>query len=367
MHGYSDHKIYIQPLGFLRGCCASHSVKVGQAKWLGGGVLAFSILRIIYRQAGVRQKEDMVLVSDLNQYMGDLDRAEQDVISVLLMKISASRQAMTLGQHKKLDWSRPLIQGVVNVTPDSFSDGGQYNKLDEAVGHAHDLVSQGADIIDIGGESTRPGADKVSVAEELDRVIPVIEKLSAITVPISIDTRNADVMEAALRAGADMINDVSALSHDDNALNVMARSNCPIILMHAQNNPDIMQNNPQYDDVVLDVYDYLEKRISVCKKHGINQNRLIVDVGIGFGKTVHHNIALMANLSLFHGLGVPLLLGVSRKSFIGHITGEKKPSERLAGSLALGQMAYDQAIQILRVHDVTETVQSRAVWCAITD
>lgn len=366
MHGSMDHKIYIQPLGILRGCVASEAVTAGAAWWLAGGPLAFSLVKITFRYFSAPHEEKILSLSQLDAYQATLSADQQKRISQILKEITEVRPPLTLAGGKKLTWEKPLIQGIVNVTPDSFSDGGQYEHSREAISHAHSLIKDGADIIDIGGESTRPGAEKVTIEQELDRVIPVIEGLKDVTVPLSIDTRNGVVMEQALAAGATIINDVSALSHDEKSVALLANKHCPIILMHAQNNPDVMQANPKYDDVVFDVYDYLEARIVSCTAAGISRNRLVIDPGIGFGKTVAHNIALMENLSLFHGLGVPMLLGVSRKSFIGVITHEENPQERLAGSLAFGQMGYDQGVQILRVHDVSHSRRSRSSWMATT-
>ena len=357
MHGPVDNKVYIQPLGILRGCIASGAVKSGHARWLAGGPLAFNMVKVIFRQTGARHEDLLVPICMLDKYVSDLSSFHQEEISALLKNITKARPT-----NDTLEFTRPLLQGIVNVTPDSFSDGGRYESKDIAIDHARALIKAGADIIDIGGESTRPGARNVTVDEELDRVIPVIEGLRDISVPISIDTRNQQVMKQAIKAGATIINDVSALSHDERSLDYVAGVNCLVILMHAQNDPENMQNDPQYDDVSLDVYDYLEKRLEICQNAGINSDRLIIDPGIGFGKTVEHNIELIANLSLFHGLGVPLLLGVSRKSFIGHITGEKNPDDRLAGSLTIGQMGYDQGVQILRVHDVRESQQAQDAW-----
>ncbi|VAV90121.1 Dihydropteroate synthase [hydrothermal vent metagenome] len=366
MHGFVENKIYIQPLGILRGCVASEAVKAGHARLLAGGPLAFSMVRIIFREDRGQRHEKLHPVSGLEGYVAGLTTSQQETISGLLKNICGIRPALKAGNGRILsDWKHPLLQGIVNVTPDSFSDGGQYNRSDQAVAHARDLIRQGADIIDIGGESTRPGAEKITVEKELQRVIPVIEKLSDISVAISIDTRNAEVMDRALAAGATIVNDVSALSHDKAALDMVGKAGCLVILMHARNNPDTMQDDPRYDDVLLDVYDYLESRLEVCRTSGIMKDRIIIDPGIGFGKTVAHNMELMAGLSLFHGLGVPVLLGVSRKSFIGHITGEKEAGRRLAGSLAFAQAGYDQGVQILRVHDVLDSRQARDAWISL--
>jgi dihydropteroate synthase len=257
---------------------------------------------------------------------------------------------------------RPLVMGVVNVTPDSFSDGGRYLVPDAAIAQALRLDAEGADILDIGAESTRPGAGPVDLEEELRRVMPVIEALAPrVRARISIDTRKAEVMRRAARAGVALINDVSALMHDPDALQIAAESGLPVVLMHAQGDPRTMQDDPRYDDVVLDVYDWLGARIEACERAGIPRSRLIVDPGIGFGKTLAHNLTLLGALSMFHGLGCAVLLGASRKSFIGRLTGAGV-DDRLPGSLAAVLLAVAQGVQILRVHDVAATRQALAVW-----
>lgn len=255
--------------------------------------------------------------------------------------------------------------GIVNVTPDSFSDGGKYLAADAAIEQGRRLVDEGATILDIGGESTRPGARAISIDEELKRVLPVIEGCRDFGVPISIDTRNAAVMDAAVKAGACLINDVTALSHDRDSIRVAADSGLPVCLMHSPADPAVMQDNPQYDQVVLDIYDALEQRIIFCEQYGISRDRLIVDPGIGFGKTVEHNIALIAGLSIFHGLGCPIMLGASRKSFIAKLDRPGAASERIAGSLAAAVAGYEQKVQIFRVHDIAATRQALAVSEAI--
>jgi dihydropteroate synthase len=253
--------------------------------------------------------------------------------------------------------------GIVNVTPDSFSDGGRRLDPEAAVAHGLRLEAEGADILDIGGESTRPGAEPVGIEEELRRVIPVVAALAAQAhVPVSIDTRNAEVMHHAAEAGARIVNDVAALGHDPDALRVAAETGLPVVLMHAQGDPRTMQLDPRYDDVVLDVYDWLEARIAVCEAAGIPRTRLVVDPGIGFGKTLAHNLALIASLSIFHGLGCAILLGASRKSFIGRLAGGAGPDRRLPGSLAAALIGAAQGVQALRVHDVAATRQALAVW-----
>ena len=231
-----------------------------------------------------------------------------------------------------LSLDRPRIMGIVNVTPDSFSDGGLLGSAEAAIAHALRLAADGADILDIGGESTRPGSQAITIDEELRRVIPVIEGLAGKTAAlISIDTRKAEVMRRALAAGAHIINDVAALTYEPACMEVAAESGAPVILMHAQGDPRTMQTAPHYDDCLLDVYDWLAARIDACTAAGIDRARLIVDPGIGFGKTLDHNLELLAGLSVFHGLGVPVLLGASRKSFIGALTGVEVASERARG------------------------------------
>lgn len=264
---------------------------------------------------------------------------------------------------------RPLVMGIVNATPDSFSDGGEAHGLAAAIARAQALVSAGADILDIGGESTRPGAEDVPEAEEIARTAPVIAALreAGIATPVSIDTRKAAVAEAALAAGADIINDVSALSHDPALAGVVAEAGVPVCLMHAQGTPQTMQADPRYDDVLLDVYDALARRMDFALSRGIAAERLIVDPGIGFGKTLAHNLALLKGLALLHGLGAPILLGASRKRFIGTISGVEEAGARMPGSLAVALHAAAQGAQIIRVHDVAATVQALALWRALTN
>ncbi|MDD7971772.1 dihydropteroate synthase [Roseinatronobacter alkalisoli] len=261
----------------------------------------------------------------------------------------------------------PRIMGIVNVTPDSFSDGGRFNSMDGALAQARRLVADGADILDIGGESTRPGAQEVPANEEIARTAPLIRALRAegVTQPISIDTRKAAVAAAALEAGADIVNDVSALTWDRDLARVVADAGVPVCLMHAQGTPQTMQNNPEYDDVRMDVFDWLMRAITRATDAGIAPERIIVDPGIGFGKTIEHNLALLRDLALFHMTGCAILLGASRKRFIGSISGVQDAAERVSGSLAVALAAADAGAQILRVHDVAQTRQALAMWRAL--
>lgn len=256
------------------------------------------------------------------------------------------------------------IMGILNVTPDSFSDGGLFQDAEGAQSHAQKMVSDGADFLDIGGESTRPGAAFVAPDEEIGRTVPVIKALkdAGLVAPISIDTRKAAVAEAAIKAGATLFNDVSAFSFDPESAVTAAKANVPVCLMHASGDPKTMQENPQYDNVLLDVYDYLEARRDEAMGMGMAMENIILDPGIGFGKTIDHNLELLRGLSLFHGLGCPILLGVSRKRFIGTLTGTHEARDRAPGSIAVALEAVRQGAQIIRVHDVAETRQALTLW-----
>jgi dihydropteroate synthase len=253
----------------------------------------------------------------------------------------------------------PRVMGILNVTPDSFSDGGELPTVAKGVARAQ-FLARHADILDIGGESTRPGAAEVSVAEEINRTAPVIRAMreAGITTPISIDTRKAKVAEAALAAGADMVNDVSALRFDPDLAGVVSDAGCPVCLMHAQGLPEDMQDDPDYTDVVFDVFDHLAERIAEATKARIKPANIITDPGIGFGKTLQHNLSLLRDIAIYHDLGLPILLGASRKRFIGAISGEQDASKRIGGSLAVALHGAAQGVQILRVHDVVETRQA---------
>ncbi|MDO6589050.1 MULTISPECIES: dihydropteroate synthase [Rhodobacterales] len=255
--------------------------------------------------------------------------------------------------------TRPHLMGILNVTPDSFSDGGQFTGADVALSHALAMAQAGASIIDIGGESTRPGADTVAAHVEIARTAPVIAAIRACSdVPISIDTRKAPVASAAINAGANLVNDVAALGYDAETAQVVAQSSAPVCLMHAQGAPATMQQDPRYDDVLLDVYDYLAQRIDHAVAAGIARDRIVVDPGIGFGKTLDHNLALLRGLSLFHALGCPVLLGASRKKFIGTLSGGQDAADRVSGSVAVALHGARQGVQLLRVHDISATKQA---------
>lgn len=283
--------------------------------------------------------------------------------SGVLHKLTATR-----APFGSVSFEQPRIMGILNVTPDSFSDGGRFNGAAVALKHAKEMAASGADIIDIGGESTRPGAVEVPREAEVARTAPVIAAVrDAVSTPISIDTRKAEVAIAGLDAGADFVNDVSGFSFDPELAPLCAARRAPVFVMHSQGRPETMQNAPQYENVALDVFDYLEERVSALVEVGIPIERIVVDPGIGFGKTLEHNLELLTHLSLFHSLGCAILLGVSRKGFIRQIGAVETPQESAHGSVATGLAGVSQGVQVLRVHDVAETKQALRLWRAATE
>ena len=310
---------------------------------LAGGWCRFSRVEVLSRD---RQAECI-----------SADEVPQDI----LHRLTSARSDLGASES-----NRPQVMGILNTTPDSFSDGGQFDSRATARAHAVRLMQEGADIIDIGGESTRHGADLIAVDEEISRTKPAILDVRQVSpLPLSIDTRKAPVAAAALDAGIDWINDVSALTFDSEMARLAASSGASVCLMHAPSDPKTMQQNAQYEDVLLDVYDYLAARVDFALAQGILRQNIIVDPGIGFGKTLAHNLTLLRGLAVFHSLGCPMLLGASRKSFIGTISGAEKAQDRMAGSVAVALAAAGQGAQILRVHDVLETVQALKLWAAV--
>lgn len=349
---------YLRPVGRItraparHGATPDHVVRIGDS-----GDVAFAALELVERVADLQV--DRHFISPLearNEAARGGARAGQ-------LQAALEGFAMPRATIAGVSLDRPRIMGIVNVTPDSFSDGGHLASARQAIAFAERLVDEGADFLDIGGESTRPGSDPVPVEEELRRILPVIEGLvGKITAAISVDTRKAEVMRRAAAAGARLLNDVSALEFDPGSLAAVAETQLPVVLMHSLGDPKTMQQDPRYDNVLLDVYDALAARIEVCARMGIARERIVVDPGIGFGKTVAHNLELLAGLSLFHGLGTPILLGASRKSTIGRLTGATDPAERVPGSIAAALSGAMQGASILRVHDVAATRQALTVW-----
>ena len=355
-------RVYLRPIGLLSGDVAEAALASGAARRLAGGRFAFSACEVLVRDAGA-----------ISATIAGIDAIVDWEAAAGPLELLSAPRAPFCG----IAMDRPAIMGVINVTPDSFSDGGDNADTETAIAHGRAMAEAGAAILDVGGESTRPGSDPVDAETELARVLPVIAGLvgdrADAGVPVSIDSRRGAVMAAALDAGAVLVNDVSALSFDEGSLGVVADSGAPVVLMHTLGDPKTMQLEPVYDCAPLDVYDYLEERIEACLAAGIGRERIAIDPGIGFGKTppsgeshLGHNIEILQRLGLFHGLGCALLLGVSRKSFIGRLAGVEAPKDRLPGSLAAGLAGLDQGVQMLRVHDVAETMQALAVWDALT-
>ncbi len=340
-------RLYISPAALDRSC----------GLLLAGGPLRFSAIHVIVRR---HARIDRAVVTA--EQLGAWGVAHGLASDLALRLDRVTRARPPIG---KLPAELPLIMGIINVTPDSFSDGGQFFDPGIAVEHGLSLWRAGADILDVGGESTRPGATPISADEEAARILPVIRRLAEVGATVSVDTRNAAVMSAAIEAGAQIINDVTALTGDPDSLAIAAASNLPVILMHMQGDPRTMQQAPRYTDVALDIYDYLEARLDSCRDAGIPADRLVVDPGIGFGKTLEHNLAVLDRCALFHGLGCPVMIGASRKSFIAKASQGESAEHRLPGSLAAAQAALDRGVQLLRVHDVAETAQARAIWRAI--
>lgn len=312
---------------------------------LAGGALWFDTALILSRNAGPRRIAAR-----------DLDAGTQ-------LRLCAPR-----GHPAGLDLTRCNVMGILNVTPDSFSDGGKHSAPSLAFAAGRQMARDGADILDVGGESTRPGAEPVPVEAEIARIEPVIRALRhKLDIAISVDTRKHAVGEAALIAGASLINDVSGFTYDPPLADLAVSSHVPVCVMHAQGDPQTMQNDPRYDNVLLDVYDFLDSQVAHLERLGLPRCQIFVDPGIGFGKTVAHNIALLEGLALFHGLGCPVLLGASRKGFIGRISGTKDPTQRLGGSVSVALSAAARGAQIVRVHDVAETVQALRLWSAIQE
>jgi dihydropteroate synthase len=342
---------YLRPTGFVD-APFGHDGKVAR---LAGGLQWFSTVEIIGPDG-----TELVPVAGIEARLGEAQHAAW-------ANLTAPRPALALGERViRLD--QPQTVGILNLTPDSFSDGGQFNDADAAIEAGHLMAAAGAAIVDVGGESTRPGATPLWEGDEIARVEPVVRRLAAAGTAVSLDTRKASVMEAGLGAGAAMINDVSALTFDPRAAEAVAAAGCPIVLMHHLGPPETMQDNPCYDrPVLLEVYDWLEARIAAAMAAGIARDKIIVDPGFGFGKNVQHNLALMNGLAMLHGLGCPIMLGASRKRTVGALSNEAPADRRLGGSLALALKGAEQGAQLIRVHDVPETLQALRVWRGLRD
>jgi len=345
--------LYVTPRAIMRGTSAAQALAAGVA-WSLSGDAAFGAVEISVREKGQVRRVGLSTHASLDSDIADttLRTAIESHIATL---------AMARGSFAGFSPAQPLVMGVLNVTPDSFSDGGRYGDAESAVAHALKLVDAGAQIIDVGGESTRPGAMPISDDVEIARVVPVIKALAARGVCVSIDTRHAQVMAEAIAAGAKIVNDVSALAGEPASLEIVARLAVPVILMHMQGEPSTMQDNPNYVWAPGDIYDYLSERVSACIAAGIPKSRIAVDPGLGFGKTDLHNVQLLDHLPLLLGLSCPVAVGASRKGFISRMSRGEPADARLGGSVAAAVYAVGQGAGIVRVHDVAETCQALAV------
>jgi dihydropteroate synthase len=331
----------------------------GKVARLAGGLNWFAAVELISVENGRRVAAELVSVAELEPQLNE-ELAPQ------WQALTRVRPPLQLGERTiRLD--QPQVMGILNVTPDSFSDGGRFSQSHEAAMAGADMAAAGAAIIDVGGESTRPGSSPVWEGDELDRVVPVIRQIAGGGAAISIDTRKGEVARVAVGAGARLVNDVSALTYDPRLAEVTAAAGVPVILMHHQGDPQTMQENPRYDDVLVEVYLWLEERIAAAEAAGIARDRILIDPGFGFGKTVAHNLELMNGLALFHSLGCPLVLGASRKRTIGALSNEAPADQRIGGSIAFALKAVEQGAHIIRVHDVPETVQALRVWRGLKD
>jgi dihydropteroate synthase len=331
----------------------------GMVARLAGGLNWFGMVELIQIEGNKRVSIELVPVEEVETRF-------DEAIAADWARLIAPRPPLQLG-HRTIRLDQPQVMGIINATPDSFSDGGAYADAAAAAEAGALMAGQGAAIIDVGGESTRPGASEVWEGDEIERVLPVVEQLAASGTAVSIDTRKSGVMTAALGAGAGLVNDVSALSWDPLAAGIVAASGSPVVLMHHQGDPTSMQDAPRYDDALVEVFLWLEERIAAAEAAGIGRDKILVDPGIGFGKSVAHNLELLNGLALFHGLGCPIVLGASRKRMIGALANEASADQRLPGSLTLALKAVEQGAQIIRVHDVPETVQALRIWRGLRD
>ena len=353
-------RVYFLPTAFV----ASPFGRDGEVARLAGGLVWFSAYEAIAVDGGERVANQLVPVSGVDDFIATLTEEQAADARATIARIGAPRPSVQLGE-RVLRFDQPQIMLILNMTPDSFSDGGVHG--DDPGAAAALALASGAAIIDVGGESTRPGARPVWEGDEISRTEPVVRTLARGGAIVSIDTRKAAVMRAALDAGAGIVNDVSALSYDPEAPALLADHDCPVVLMHHQGSPETMQKQPRYGDALIEIYDWLEARIAFAEAAGIARRRIIVDPGIGFGKTLRHNLQILNGLALLHGLGCPILLGASRKRIIGALSNEAPVDQRLGGSVALALHGAQMGAQILRVHDVSETLQAIRMWRGMRD
>jgi dihydropteroate synthase len=353
--------LYLRPTGFID----SPQRHDGESARLAGTMLWFSQIEVIDRTAATTTRK-LVGVGHWDEFVDGLEPQKKARCGKLYTRITSARGALQMGPRTiRLD--QPQVMGIINMTPDSFSDGGKNADVDAAAEAAFAMTSAGAAMIDVGGESTRPGAPLVWEGDEIARIEPLIKRLAASGTAISIDTRKAAVMEAAAAAGATMINDISALLFDDRSLEAAKALGLPVVLMHAPSQATDPHKGGDYDDVVTNVFDWLEERINAVEDAGISREKILVDPGIGFGKSLADNLAIINSLSIYHGLGCALLFGASRKRMIGALSNEAPTDARLGGSIFLAMKAVEQGAHIVRVHDAAETVQAIQVWRGLRD
>ena len=342
-------KYYTRACNFVYG---KSSVKlVNQKKTLplnGSKEISFSHVEIISRNS-----KKKISIRDIKKLSKSLITKVNKDIKIIIKKNNNFSNL----NFKKI----PNIMGILNLTPDSFSDGGKFNKKKLGLKHAKNLFKLGADIVDVGGESTRPGSKSINAKVEWSRIKKTIRMINK-KIPLSLDTRKSDIMKKGIKIGIKLINDVSGLSHDSKTIDVLKKNKIPFVIQHVQGNPENMQNNPKYENELLEIYDYFEEKIKFLRSKGIKHNKIIIDPGIGFGKNLKHNMNLIRRISIFHTLGFPILLGLSRKKFIKDLSGENDTKERIGGTIASSLYSMMQGVQILRIHDVNELIQSIKVF-----
>ncbi|MEM6267443.1 MAG: dihydropteroate synthase [Pseudomonadota bacterium] len=363
--------VYLHPIAFVASPQAGADAAGPAAIRLAGSMVYASRFALVVRDDGAAIGRDVFGPREAEAVFDQLSASQGSTLADAAREQWANLQKvhppLELGQ-RTIRFDQPQVMGILNVTPDSFSDGGQFNEdLDAGRAHAAGMLEAGAAIIDIGGESTRPGAQATFEGDEIERVIPAVEYCAGMGAAISVDTRRAGVLEAALQVGAQVANDVSALRYDPRMSELVANTGCPVILMHAPGAGEDLHEGGDYRDVVSEVFDFLKAARAKAIVNGIAPERILLDPGIGFGKSLSDSLALINSLALFHALGSPLLLGVSRKRMIGALSREEEADERLGGSIALAQRGMDAGVHMLRVHDVPETVQARNVWRGLRD
>ena len=345
-------RYYTRVCNFYYGAVSKNLIKKKKAFPLNGNdYISFDQIEIISRQS-----KKKISISKIDRLPSNVRKK----IKIDLKQILKKKKIKNL----KFNFT-PKIMGILNITPDSFSDGGKFNQNRLAQKHLKYLFDCGADIVDIGGESTRPGSKSISSKIEWNRIKYILKKINTNKI-ISLDTRKSDIMEKGIINGVKLINDVSGINYDPNSISILKKYKTPFVLQHSLGTPDVMQNNPKYKNVLLDIYDFFEKKIQILRKFGINHNNIILDPGIGFGKNLKHNITILKDISIYHSLGLPILLGLSRKKFIKELSGKNDSSSRLGGTISSTIFAMSQGIQILRVHDVNEIIQSIKVFKELT-